>query len=104
MNIHFTDYLKYRAKIRSFDLALLIEPMNQLHYFEAEDVLHLLISEGEEYNTLEISPNVTAEMNANGELIGIEILNASQFLRNVVLESVQAKLMNLHVSKLKLLE
>jgi len=72
----------------------------QLHYFEAEDTLHLLIAEGEEERSVEISPNITAELNAEGELIGIEILNASNFLRNFVLESVQAKLMNLKVSDL----
>jgi len=72
--------------------------MNQLHYFEIEDVLHLLISEGEESQTVEISPHITAEINAQGELIGVEILNASQFLRNFVLESVQAKLMQLRLA------
>ena len=72
--------------------------MNELHYFEIEDVLHLLISEGEESQTVEISPHITAEINAQGELIGVEILNASQFLRNFVLESVQAKLMQLRLS------
>jgi len=71
--------------------------MNQLHYFETEDVLHLLIAEDEEHSTMEITPNITAEMNAKGELIGVEILNASYFLRNFVLESVQAKLMNLRL-------
>ena len=72
--------------------------MNELHYFEIEDVLHLLISEGEESQTVEISPHITAEINAQGELIGVEILNASQFLRNFVLESVQAKLMQLRLA------
>lgn len=46
-------------------------------YFEEEDILHLRISEGPESNSLELSPNITAELNADGELIGIEILNAS---------------------------
>jgi len=67
----------------------------QLHYFEAEDTLHLLIAQGEEQSSVEISPDITAELNAEGELIGIEILNASHFLQNTILESVQAKLMNL---------
>lgn len=74
--------------------------MNKLHYFETEDVLHLLIAEGEEQSAVEISPNITAEINERGELIGIEILNASQFLRNFILESVQAKLMNLQIPQI----
>lgn len=44
---------------------------------------------------MEISPNITAELNAKGELIGVEILKASLFLRDFILESTQAKLMHL---------
>ena len=72
--------------------------MNQLHYFEQEDVLHLLIAEGEEANSIELAPNITAEVNAAGELIGIEILQASSFLRNFILDTAQAKLLNLKVA------
>ena len=43
-------------------------------YFEKEDILHLAISEEPESNSFELSPNITAELNADGELIGIEIL------------------------------
>ena len=45
--------------------------------------------------SLELSPNITAELNDNGELIGIEILNASTFIRDSILESVQAKMLSL---------
>lgn len=45
--------------------------------------------------SVEISPNITAELNDKGELIGIEILNASAFLRDSILESVQAKVLQL---------
>ena len=64
-------------------------------YFSEEDVLHLLISEGEEANSIEVSPNITAELNERGELIGIEILEASTFVRDAILEGVQAKLLKL---------
>ena len=43
-------------------------------YFEKEDILHLAISEDPEGSSFELSPNITAELNADGELIGIEIL------------------------------
>ena len=46
-------------------------------YFEKEDILPLAISEEPESNSLELSPNITAELNSDSELIGIEILNAS---------------------------
>jgi len=66
----------------------------KMTYFEDEDVLHLVISEENEASSVELSPNITAELNANGELIGIEILEASSFIRDSILESAQAKVLN----------
>lgn len=66
-------------------------------YFKEEDVIHLIVSDEKEMGSIEISPNITAELNEKGELIGIEILNASEFLRDSVLDDAQAKLLNLHV-------
>jgi len=65
----------------------------KLAYFEKEDVLHLAITDDPESGSVELSPNITAELNDKGELIGIEILNASAFIRDSVLESVQAKML-----------
>ncbi len=62
-------------------------------YFEKEDVLHILLSEEEEAGSVEISPNITVELNEAGEMIGVEILHASEFLKNAILESVQGKLL-----------
>lgn len=64
-------------------------------YFEQEDILHLVLSDEPEAGSVEISPNITAELNDKGELIGVEILNASTFLRDSILESVQAKVLQL---------
>jgi uncharacterized protein YuzE len=64
-------------------------------YFEKEDILHLMISDEKEANSVELSPNITAELNEQGELIGIEILQASTFVRDSIMEAVQAKLLNL---------
>ena len=67
----------------------------RMFYFEKEDILHLVISNEEEVNSVELSPNITAELNEQGELIGIEILQASTFVRDSIMEAVQAKLLNL---------
>lgn len=69
--------------------------MNKPHmvYFEQEDILHLAVSEESEAQSVELSPNITVELNDKGELIGIEILDASAFLRDTIAESVQAKLL-----------
>ena len=62
-------------------------------YFEKDDVLHLAVSDEPEKGSVELSPNITVELNDKGELIGIEILNASAFIRDSILESVQAKVL-----------
>ena len=64
-------------------------------YFEQEYILHLVIAEEEETNSVELSPYITAELNEKGELIGIEILQASTFVRDAILDGVQARLLNL---------
>lgn len=64
-------------------------------YFEKEDILHLKISDETERGSIELGPNIMAELNDDGELIGIEILNASAFIRDSILESVQAKILSL---------
>jgi uncharacterized protein YuzE len=64
-------------------------------YFEEEDVLHLVIADEEETNSVELSANLTADLNEKGELIGIEILHASTFVRDAILEGVQARPLNL---------
>ena len=68
---------------------------NRMKYFAREDVLHLALSDEAEAGSVEVSPNITAELNAEGELIGIEIIGASAFIRDSVLDSVQARLLQL---------
>lgn len=63
----------------------------QIRYFEQEDILHLVLSPEPESGSLELSPDITVELNDKNEMIGVEILNASAFLRDAVLESIQAR-------------
>jgi uncharacterized protein YuzE len=70
-----------------------------MSYFQDEDILHLAISDEPEAGSVEINPNITAELNEKGELIGIEILNASTFIRDSILESVQARMLDLPHAK-----
>lgn len=69
--------------------------MSKMHmeYFEKDDILHLAISDEPEEGSVEISPNITAELNEKGELIGIEILSASSYVRDSIMETVQAKML-----------
>lgn len=66
-----------------------------LRYFEAEDILHIAIAGGPESRSMELSPTITVELDENDEMIGVEILEASTFLRDAVLESIQARTMRL---------
>lgn len=67
----------------------------RVRYFEQEDVLHLVITDEPESRSMELSPNITVELNDKDELIGVEILEASAFLRDAVLESIQARTLQL---------
>ena len=67
----------------------------KMRYFENEDILHICISDDKEYSSVELSPNITAELNEDNELIGIEILDASSFIRDYLLDSIQLKFLNL---------
>jgi uncharacterized protein YuzE len=64
-----------------------------MNYFKEEDVIHITIKDGPERNSVEFSPNITVELDENNDIIGVEILNASSYLRDTILETVQAKLL-----------
>lgn len=51
----------------------------KMTYFPEQDVIHLAMTDEDEAGSMELSPNITAELNADGELIGVEILKASTF-------------------------
>ncbi len=59
--------------------------MNAFEVFfdEKEDILYLA-KEGMEHEVVEISPGVNAELDEKGNLIGIELFNASTLLKNVI--------------------
>ncbi len=67
----------------------------KMTYFKDEDILHLAVSDEKEVGSIELSPNITAELNDKGELIGIEILEASSFIRDFIMESAQAKILDI---------
>lgn len=75
--------------------------MNKMHmqYFEKDDILHLAVSDEPEAGSMELSPNITAELNEKGELIGIEILNASAYVRDSIMESAHTKMLTLRQAR-----
>lgn len=49
-----------------------------MSFFEQNDIQHLAISDDAGAGSIEVSPNITAELNEEGALVGIEILRASR--------------------------
>lgn len=53
---------------------------SKICYDHETDVLWLLVKEGIEEEHREVAPGVSVEIGKNGELLGVEILNASKTL------------------------
>ena len=52
-------------------------------YDEKEDILYLGMK-GEEEGVVEVAPGVNLELSSSGELIGVELFNASDLLKEVI--------------------
>jgi len=63
--------------------------MSNMNYFEKEDIIHIRIKEGREANSVEISPHITVELDEDNEIIGVEVINASTYLRDSLLNTIQ---------------
>lgn len=63
-----------------------------MKYYSKDDVLYVMLRAGEEAKSVEIEPGVTAELNKGGELIGIEILDASAYLRKLIHDRLEPRL------------
>ncbi len=51
------------------------------HYDPQSDTLYFLVRDGEEERFVEVAEGVNVELDQEGQLLGVEILNASRFLR-----------------------
>lgn len=54
-----------------------------IRYDNKVDALYIIAKKGTEEEFVEIAPGVSVELNGHGDVIGIEILNASKILRSV---------------------
>lgn len=55
-----------------------------VHYDPQVDALYIAMRKGPENEFVEVAPGVHVELNRKREIIGVEILNASQFLKSVL--------------------
>jgi uncharacterized protein YuzE len=54
-----------------------------ISYDGKSDVLYIVAKKGAEEEFIEIAPGINVELNDKGQVIGIEILNASKCLRHI---------------------
>ena len=54
-----------------------------IRYDHKIDALYIIAKKGAEDEFVEVAPGVSVELNEQGDVIGIEILNASKILRSV---------------------
>ena len=59
------------------------DPRRTVHYDEKADVIYIVTRKGKEEEFVEVAPGVHVEMDQHGKVIGIEILNASRFLKPI---------------------
>lgn len=52
----------------------------KIYYDKKTDVLWILVKSGPEEEHREVTPGISVELGKNGELLGIEILDASKVL------------------------
>ena len=58
--------------------------MDKYTYDKESDSLFIVLKEGTEERFEEIVPGINIEFNKSGEIIGIEILKASRFTRELI--------------------
>jgi len=56
----------------------------KVYYDKKSDILWFLVKNGAEIEYKEISPGVSVELGKDGELLGIEILNASKVIKPLI--------------------
>ena len=54
-----------------------------INYDSKSDILYIVAKKGLEEEFVEIAPGVNVELDEKGEVIGIEILNASKFFKPI---------------------
>ncbi len=55
----------------------------KVYYDDEEDILYLA-NKGEEEEVVELSPDVNLELDKEGNLIGVELFNASRMFKDVI--------------------
>ena len=63
-----------------------------VHYDPEADVLGFYMGKGSEEEFIELAPDVSLELDKSGEIIGLEILNASKVLKQFLKSAKKRKI------------
>lgn len=66
-----------------------INKKEKVFYDKQSDALWFFIKKGQEEEHREISPGISIELGKSGELLGIEILNASKIVKPLLVQERQ---------------
>ncbi|NOT01138.1 MAG: DUF2283 domain-containing protein [Phycisphaerales bacterium] len=87
INVHLLEERDVEAKVRNREGAVVIVSAEQSHYDATRDVLYLVAAGGPIHRSTEVAPGITLEYGKDGEVVGLEILRASQVLAEKVVAS-----------------
>jgi len=54
-----------------------------VNYDSKSDTIYIIAKKGREEEFVEVAPGINVELDEKGEVVGIEILNASSFLKPI---------------------
>ena len=54
-----------------------------VNYDSKSDIIYIAAKKGKEEEFIEIAPGINVELDEHGQVIGIEILNASKVLKSI---------------------
>lgn len=64
---------------------------SRIYYDKKSDALWILVKSGVEEEYKEVAPGIGVELGRNGELLGIEVLNASRVLGDKLAKTTPAQ-------------
>ncbi len=69
----------------------------KIEYDKQEDILYLLLRRAKPYDTVDIEEGVTVDLDAEGHIVGIEILDAcdrlgTKSLRSITVEDIPLRM------------
>jgi uncharacterized protein YuzE len=66
--------------------------VKRVHYDPEADILYIVVREGPVEDTLEVDEDIFIEVDEKGEIVGIEVWNASKNIIDKIAEAIASKI------------